>query len=757
MLSTLIAVVFLIAHGYAQPSRFLGNGHSNPTEVFYNNIFVEHQSNKTHSDSIYTTIGKWEWGACFCISHKDSLTIIGNGHFIHIMNCTKIDSPRIIGEYLTPYQINDLVIQGSLVYVLSGIRLIILDVSNPILPALVSNTKISSWPSSELVIEGTTVSVLTINGLTVVDVSNPNLPVVRSSINLSEYSYGLISNQNKVFIGYAPGAVSSSGIDIFDVSNPDSISYFKSIATAGFTPAIYLEDSLLIVGGRYATTSTAFLQIFNISDLENPIELSLDTLGFNNACVPYKIRVDNGIVYVATYDSGLYCYNIQDPGVPNLINHFRRPFAPPGVYDMDSFQKRISIASGTGFLTVEFENPDSIAAERYYITGDASGKIVLSNTHAFVSQRSAGIAIIDISDPYHLRRISALEIPKRDSIAISGQVRSIAYCGNFLYVSSGTSLDVIDITNINFPKIVNYFPMYSPGEVFIKSNRLYVSRVDSSVAIFDISNAPNIQEIGSVRFPYGVLAYSICATESILVAATSDNGLWFIDVSQPDQPNLVANLNGVALGLKMQNTLLYCVNFHDSTDFEIYSLSNQFYPKLLSRTNIGIAGVSGVDMDVVSNFAYCGSYAIDVSNLDHPILKGGYNPNGFVAGDSSFVYYCDPAGILNVLQNNLILSVSPALEELKPQVFSLFQNYPNPFNPQTTINYILPKSGHVELKVYNVLGREVATLVNEYQEAGSKTVSFDAESAAGGLSSGVYFYRITTGKFTQVKKMVVVR
>ncbi len=85
--------------------------------------------------------------------------------------------------------------------------------------------------------------------------------------------------------------------------------------------------------------------------------------------------------------------------------------------------------------------------------------------------------------------------------------------------------------------------------------------------------------------------------------------------------------------------------------------------------------------------------------------------------------------------------------------YSLFQNYPNPFNPTTVINYQLPVNGFVSLKVYDVLGREVKTLVNERQTAGSHSITFNA----GVLTSGVYFYRIEAGKFSQVRKLSLVK
>jgi hypothetical protein len=84
---------------------------------------------------------------------------------------------------------------------------------------------------------------------------------------------------------------------------------------------------------------------------------------------------------------------------------------------------------------------------------------------------------------------------------------------------------------------------------------------------------------------------------------------------------------------------------------------------------------------------------------------------------------------------------------------SLEQNYPNPFNPTTTIAYGVRSRGLVELKVFDVLGREVATLVREYLEPGSYTATFNANR----LASGVYAYRLTSGNLLETKKMLLVK
>ncbi len=88
-----------------------------------------------------------------------------------------------------------------------------------------------------------------------------------------------------------------------------------------------------------------------------------------------------------------------------------------------------------------------------------------------------------------------------------------------------------------------------------------------------------------------------------------------------------------------------------------------------------------------------------------------------------------------------------------PQKFSLDQNYPNPFNPTTTIEYSLPRSSHVSLKIYNALGEQVAVVVDEMQSAGLKTAQVDA----GNFTSGVYFYRLVAGNFIGVRKLILMK
>ena len=98
---------------------------------------------------------------------------------------------------------------------------------------------------------------------------------------------------------------------------------------------------------------------------------------------------------------------------------------------------------------------------------------------------------------------------------------------------------------------------------------------------------------------------------------------------------------------------------------------------------------------------------------------------------------------------NVVLGIT----DQEPLVFKLSQNYPNPFNPSTTIRYSIPTSGLVNLKIYNILGQEVATLINEFKEAGYYSLEWNA----GSYPSGSYFYRIVAGGNTKVLRMLLIK
>ena len=160
----------------------------------------------------------------------------------------------------------------------------------------------------------------------------------------------------------------------------------------------------------------------------------------------------------------------------------------------------------------------------------------------------------------------------------------------------------------------------------------------------------------------------------------------------------------------------------------------------------------------------------NVSNFTISDVNGNYNisnllPGSYNVASDKIEYLPVRRKLVNVdfansIINNVDFTLTPqsvtSTEETPATVvtkYTLMQNYPNPFNPVTNISFALPEKANVKLTVYNILGKEIATLINGNLSAGEHTVSFDASN----LSSGVYFYRIQAGNFTSTRKMTYLR
>lgn len=128
------------------------------------------------------------------------------------------------------------------------------------------------------------------------------------------------------------------------------------------------------------------------------------------------------------------------------------------------------------------------------------------------------------------------------------------------------------------------------------------------------------------------------------------------------------------------------------------------------------------------------------STLGQPLI--GKTESGNISKKIGFWYETE----------EIVTAIEHVVKDI-PSDYRLLQNYPNPFNPSTQIRFAIPEQAHVHLSVYNMLGQQVTTLVNENRCAGRYEVSFDASS----LSSGLYLYRLQAGDFVKSRQMMLVK
>jgi len=222
----------------------------------------------------------------------------------------------------------------------------------------------------------------------------------------------------------------------------------------------------------------------------------------------------------------------------------------------------------------------------------------------------------------------------------------------------------------------------------------------------------------------------------------------------------------------------------DAADKDFY---NNYFKSLYVSDDAGANSVSGVQNSSMSDchFYFGQTYEEDypdeinpaggsVQCLQYANGKGAGNQYAGTFGSSDkigkLIYFAfplettaDDSDFNKVVSKSIVFFTTPISsisgEDQMPVEFSLYQNYPNPFNPNTVISWQLAVGSHVSLKVYDMLGNEVATLVNEEKQAGRYNYEF--RSAEGGrnyeLSSGVYFYQLRAGEFVQTKKLIVLK
>jgi len=260
----------------------------------------------------------------------------------------------------------------------------------------------------------------------------------------------------------------------------------------------------------------------------------------------------------------------------------------------------------------------------------------------------------------------------------------------------------------------------------------------------------------------------------IIVMHDSSNVIFIADgVTGSGQAKIFKSVNG---GVNWTDV-------HTANSSEIPSMSNTIFDKSIiwatewsgsrvyKSTDFGdtwaqnhTTGFSGWGSDICRedpNLIITGSWGSAATmSLDGGVtwtnISAGLNGHGggILIPDRGYMVCHQGSNVykLNVVYT-VLTSVSENIISTVPVDFNLSQNYPNPFNPSTKINYNLPKSDNVSIKIYNELGKEVSTLVSGFKTAGTYEITFDGAN----LSSGIYFYKLQTTGFTATKKMLLIK
>jgi hypothetical protein len=302
--------------------------------------------------------------------------------------------------------------------------------------------------------------------------------------------------------------------------------------------------------------------------------------------------------------------------------------------------------------------------------------------------------------------------------------------GVFLSTNNGTSWTAVSsgLTSAVYALAVsgtNLFAGTSGGGVFLSiNNGITWTAVDSGLTNSDVR--------------------ALAVSDTNLFAGTDDDAVWWRSI-----PEMIASVSPPTIVLG-QPVIAFGSVRDDSTTIDTFRLTTStFHPLIIKGVYTGTRWFAVTDVQDT------------VNEGDTLSVLVSFTPDTAKTYLDTLFIWSNPGNSLTRVPlsgNGTITAVSQNNSGI-PKSYGISQNYPNPFNPTTVINYQLPVNSSVTLKIYDVLGREVETLVDERQNAGSYNVTFNA----GNLPSGVYFYRLSAGSsgqagsFTQTKKLVVIK
>jgi uncharacterized delta-60 repeat protein len=447
----------------------------------------------------------------------------------------------------------------------------------------------------------------------------------------------------------------------------------------------------------------------------------------NSLDSPSALVVDNfGNVFVTGWSRSTSTYGSEDyltikynsDGVEQWVQRYN---GPENLFDAAA-SMAIDISSNifvTGYSLSASTQNDYVTIK--YNTDGVQQWLVTYNNNSFNGSDLARMVITDNSGNVYVTGTSGTEYPLGYPNYVTIKYNSL---GEEQWVSAyngpGNADDVpYSITIDNSGNVYVTGKATIPGFLYdfatVKYNsagtELWVQRFDGASNMNDGATWVSIDDSGNVFVAGNSMYFTNFASDFVVIKYSRDSGL------PVELTSFTASVSG-------RDVILKWLTASETNNYGFEIERRESSAEITDWTRIGFINGSGTTTEVRSYYfedknLFTGSYQYRLKQIDF---------------EGTFEY------------SSVVEMEIPVLAE-----FVLEQNYPNPFNPSTTISFAIPSSVFTSLKVYDVLGNEVATLVSEEKLAGSYEVEFNASH----LASGIYFYRMQSGSFSQVKKMIL--
>ncbi len=633
-------------------------------------------------------------------------------------------------------------------------------------------------------------------GLVQIDATNPDNPQIVRNIG-PICSDNMVINGNYLFVG-------GSHLIIYDITN-NSISQVSSIPR--WTWYVSVNDSLL-----FSLDLANSVKIYSISDIANPEELS--EFYVSNTSYDYKfwaaassgeyLYLTGRAKSISGHAGGVTIQkiNVSNPAQPQISAGFillNRLGYGTGL--------NIRLSNGNAYVAGDFAmevfsvDDYSINFSEQYPTYYFNGGIELVDNVAYFFYQAVrdqtGIIAFDITNPKTIIELGSCDVSTNYQVELSSYRVSNGYAYFGLYDPNSpqeeSGVKILDLGSMNSDEPdISFIKVKDFNALDVYQNTLYIASNDT-LYVYNVDNPQNpvyVSQLYISSWDYGYLK-ALTAQGDYLYISTS-NGLLISSILSPQTPSILGfyySQNGSVFNKPTINDNFAYLPGKSSLD--IVNISNPSAPYLVKSfsrfgdvKNVSIA--EGYVYVLCEHGVIANQWAEDTL-----ITKAVFSCEAFKSGNivtrGSVSYVASDYDGLVILKNDNLSDASD--ENILPNAIELYQNYPNPFNPTTNITYVIAnpdeigvkqsteKSAYadnstdchvnsnkleftrndrvvqVSLKIYDILGREVATLVKKKQSPGKYSVQFDA----GGLPSGVYFYTLRAGDFVQTRKMVLLK
>jgi hypothetical protein len=504
--------------------------------------------------------------------------------------------------------------QGGFAYVVTGPRLVILDISDPANPFQVGSYEMSVDFARDVAVAGDYAYIANDEGgLRILDVSDRANPVAVGTSDAPTDAWAVAVVDDYAYVADRSGDMHI--IDVFDPTSPTLESTFASSVPAT------LRDVAVTPGPGPAHAylgASNHLFVVDVTDPSNPSELGL------YPTTAQGVAPAGSLVYVAAGDDGLRVIDVSQPHTPSLVDTLD---TPEWAYAVALSGTHAYVAdSGSGLRIIDISTPSNLSEDGFYDTPDSAEDVAMTGHYALVADDERGLRILDVSAPGAPVEEGAYDVPSAAwSVAVSG---TLAYVGDYYMVpgSAGGALRIVDVSDPANPAQAGFAELSGRGSgVALSVGYAYLSGEKAGLLVADITDPFSPTEV--ISYPTTKLAHDVAVMGDYAYLADSWD-LYLFDISDPLSPTLVStwptpgdSLNNVVVA----GNYAYVGAGHDG--LRIVDVSDPLAP-----IETGVYTVSDriYDVALLGDLVYlaadqAGLHIVDVSDPISPTLAGVYN------------------------------------------------------------------------------------------------------------------------------------